>query len=116
MKLSPQKRSTLDERYVSYNPDQEVDGPDTPIELVCALHGPYSVRSERLLREYTKRTLRAPQCAGCRKDKLTDTQYRRAMLDFWSIYREGNEQELDEEDYPISPEFVFMEHWNKPLT
>ena len=115
MKLSKAKMERLDARYTAYNPDQEVDGPDALVDLVCPIHGPYRCRSEHLTQRYTKRTVRPPQCKGCRAEKLSDNEFRRMVTTLWSIYLEGNPRYYDEEDYPIHPDFKFMNHWNKPV-
>ena len=115
MRLSEAKMERLDARYTAYNPDQEVDGPDALVDLVCPIHGPYRTRSENLRENRTKRTLKPPRCPGCKSDKQTDIEYLTTVKILWSIYNDGNQSNLDEEDYPIAPEFGFMEHWKPPI-
>ena len=115
MKLSKQKRETLDARYTAYNPDQEADGPDSLVDLVCPLHGPYKCLSKHLLNMYTKWTQRPPKCPGCKSEKRTDIEYLTYVKMLWSIYNDGNPYMHDPEDYPIHPEFSFMNHWKVPI-
>ena len=112
-RLAKSKMSCLDEHYTSYNPDQEIEGPDTLVDLCCALHGPYSVPSERLRQKYIYH-LKPPHCPGCKADKLTDAEYLSEIKTRWSIQLEDNPQGLFEEDYPTDSAFKFMNHWNKP--
>lgn len=112
--LTNKQKELLDLRYTSYNVDQTVNGPDTPVDLVCALHGPYKCLSRDISSSKTRYTLRPPQCEGCKDRKATDANYRRQIRELWSVHVTGNEY-IDPADYPIHPDFVFMKHWNQPI-
>ena len=115
MKLSKAKMERLDNRYTAYNPDQEIDGPDALVDLVCPIHGPYRTRSEKLRQKYFRRTMHPPDCPGCKAHPIKDREYIAKIAQMWSIYIDGNPYMFDPEDYPISPDFAFMAHWKAPI-
>ena len=63
--LTKTQRALLDLRYVAYNPDETYEGSDSPVPLVCPLHGAYSVPYSDLLKRSHKKWLTAPSCPEC---------------------------------------------------
>ena len=102
-------KDRLDLRLVAYNPDQDVDGPDSLVDLVCPIHGAYRCRRERLRQKYMCDHLRAPGCEGCKEEKVNDREYLELASFTKSVVRDQNETLI--ELYEVPPEYVPLPHW-----
>ena len=99
-------------RYTAYNPDEVVEEGNASFTLVCPLHGVYRCQSERLKQMYIKWNLQPPSCPHCKKNGITDRQYREQV--YWGMYAQEDSNYLDPEDFPLHENFKPMQHWNKP--
>ena len=109
--LTASTRQVLDNRFVLYDPEQQLAGPEDLVNLVCPIHGAYQVALKKLHRMYTYRTLKAPGCPGCRFSRLPDPEYlREVKYRFRGLTRGGVMAEL----YPPAPGWAVMEHWIEP--
>ena len=58
--LNKYRKAALDERFVLYDPEQLLEGPDDLVDMVCAIHGEYQAQLKRLGSNYCYRHLLAP--------------------------------------------------------
>ena len=111
-KLSKANCDILDARYVTYDPEQLIEGQESWIPVVCPVHGPYMVQVKYLAQRHAKRNLRAIRCPGCKHEKVTD----RERLE--EIQRQFYVKE--DPDLAIIPMYAptenweVMEHWEMP--
>ena len=109
--LNKYRKAALDERFVLYNPEQLLDGPDDLVDLVCPIHGKYQVALKRIDARYTQNKLKAPGCPGCRFSRLPDPEHlRQVKYRFRGLTRGGVMAVL----YPPAPGWTVMEHWIEP--
>ena len=108
MKLGRYKKANLDARYTSYDPEQEFEGDDSLIDLCCPIHGPYQAKSSQLMKMSLRRTLRAPHCQECRRERLSDREYLMQAVFRLKAYRGDKVQQMLN---PPHPEWHPLEHW-----
>ena len=109
--LSKAKREILDHRYTLYEPNVLVEGPETQIDVVCPLHGPYKAVVGKLRQKYTYYSLKPPQCPGCRHNRLDPNELRRRIK--YAFRALAGYPGM--ESYLPAPEWVPLEIWKEPL-
>lgn len=111
MKLSKTITGKLDERFVLYDPEQELTDKNSLVNLVCPLHGPYTREAGKLDARYLNHSLKPPGCPGCRHKGQSDPEYLR-QVNYRFRGLTGNAVML--ELYPPAPEWYPMDHWVRP--
>ena len=108
--LSKRNKEILDARFVQYDPEQLIEGPETYIRVSCPQHGPYEVQVKHLKGKYTYESLRAVKCPTCKGSRMTDAE----------ILEEISQQFFVREDPSWSHHWIPtegwepMEHWKRP--
>ena len=110
-KLSRANRDILDARYISYDPEQLIDGPETWIPVVCPEHGPYQLQVKHLCFWYCKNSLRAPKCPGCFRQKETDQERLYEIDKQWQVAHDPDMALI----WEPTEEWHVLEHWVEPI-
>ena len=111
-KLSRSHRSILDVRYIFYDPDVILtDGDESWIRLVCPVHGPYQTQVKYLTHRHTKRSIRAPRCPGCFRQKVTDQERLYEIDQQWQVAHDPEMALI----WEPTEEWHVLEHWVRPI-
>ena len=117
-KLSKANTRILDARYVSYDPEQLIVGPESWIPVVCPVHGPYEVQVKYLKAMHCYRNLKAPQCPKCKQKHIPDREIMDRVVTIFGFLADcklfGDEyRECYPEKEPADG-WVPLPHWNPP--